>query len=94
MFKNRGSKSVQIMNSPIQKKLDDLIDELAPAIGKNSIILVHPVTWDSLIDEFLRSSEQHELPDIVENHLLRCSFRDITVMRSSDYPMNEWGIYL
>lgn len=89
-------KEIQIMDRPIQAKLNALIEELAQVLNAESIIIVHPVTWDELIEELLLDVQHVYPPEQTSStaNLFGCSYKGIKVYRSQDYALNEWGIYL
>lgn len=87
-------KVVQIQN-PIQQNLDLMIDKMAPAMNKGSIIIVNPLTWEELIDELMTEVQNYSRDTsgkVDENP--GCTYKGIRVYRSHDYPLGQWGIYL
>jgi len=42
---------VIMISSPAKTNLDLMIDKMAPAMNRQSIIIVHPATWEGLIEE-------------------------------------------
>lgn len=84
-------KIVQIQ-SPVKANLDMMIDKLAPAMNRGSIIIVHPSTWDELMEELVLAGDDDT--SWMNNEGVECSYKNITVYRSSDYPVGQWGIYL
>jgi len=73
--------------------LDMMIDKMAPAMNRQSIIIVHTSTWDELIDEL---HAHHMFDDSIwmNSDDNGCSYKGVTVYRSNDYPVGQWGIYL
>jgi hypothetical protein len=87
-------KIVMIQN-PIQENLNMMIDKMAPAMNKGSIIIVNPLTWEELIDELMKEVQNYSKDtDSVEEVSPGCTYKGIRVYRSHDYPLGQWGIYL
>jgi hypothetical protein len=83
---------VVMISSPVKDNLDLMVDKMAPAMNKQSIIIVHPATWDELIEELMRASDDNASWQNFSDG--RCSYKGVTVYRSVDYPVGQWGIYL
>jgi hypothetical protein len=83
---------VIMISSPVKNNLDLMIDKMAPAMNRQSIIIVHPAEWDSLIAELHESFDDNT--SWMDSDEVGCSYKGITVYRSVDYPIGQWGIYL
>jgi hypothetical protein len=83
---------VVMISSPAKDNLDLMIDKMAPAMNRQSIIIVHPTTWEEFIDELMVSGDDDiTWRNTVDNG---CSYKGVAVYRSQDYPVGQWGIYL
>ena len=84
---------VIMISSSAKTNLDLMIDKMAPAMNRQSIIIVHPSTWDELIDEL---HAHHMFDDSIwmNSDDSGCSYKGVSVYRSVDYPEGQWGIYL
>ena len=80
-----------MISSTAKDNLDMMIDKMAPAMNRHSIIIVHPSTWDELIDEFKISGMNDS---VWFDSGGGCAYKGVTVYRSIDYPVGQWGIYL
>ena len=84
---------VVMISSPAKTNLDLMIDKMAPAMNRQSIIIVHPSTWDELIDE-LHTNHMFDDSVWMNSDDSGCSYKGVAVYRSQDYPVGQWGIYL
>ena len=83
---------VIMISSPVKDNLDMMINKMAPAMNRQSIIIVHPATWEELIEELmLASNDNASWTNFADRG---CSYRNIIVYRSQDYPVGQCGIYL
>ena len=82
---------VIMISSPAKTNLDLMIDKMAPAMNRQSIIIVHPATWEGLIEELTVNGNDDSSWYAADGS---CSYRGIAVYRSVDYPVDQWGIYL
>jgi hypothetical protein len=85
---------VIMISSPVKNNLDLMIDKMAPAMNKGSIIIVHHATWGDLIDELDAEAINRDVIWLDSNSDSGCSYKGIKVYRSDDYPVGQWGIYL
>ena len=83
---------VVMISSPAKTNLDLMIDKMAPAMNRQSIIIVNPSTWDELIGELLSAMDDDATWMNSDDN--GCSYKGVAVYRSEDYPVGQWGIYL